>query len=78
MAFRCYKLVKVFKTNFQLTQNESLGVSDDNDQTHPPCLRRSPDRSFHVLLAVDGTLSRLYTDLQPTVVQRFPEQYGRH
>jgi hypothetical protein len=74
MTFRCYKLVKVSETYFpKRTQNPALGVSNENDKTHYPCHRNSPDRSLYVLLAVDCTVSQLYTDFQSSVVQGLPE-----
>ena len=58
-----------------MTKISVLGVSNENDQAYYPCCRHSPDRPIYVLLAVDGIVSQLYTDLQSPLVQGFPEQY---
>jgi hypothetical protein len=66
--------LKSLKRTFQKQHKKTaFGVFHENDQAHNPCYRHS--RSFYVLLAVDGTVSHLYTNFQSPLVQGFPEQY---
>ena len=44
------------------------GVTDEQDKTHAIMSRGTAGGSFHILLAIDGPISHLYTLIQSGMV----------